>query len=468
MNMLANILRTGILAASAALPENAVIANVVFASSMQILIAVGYSIIFTIVTASYRVLSTREAMQDPSSVKDVEFYADDDINGELELESDHEERPKHVRRSRLLLLRDLRDKLQGEADRLASHIFLQRGELSHKPIETATDASCDENFSVSSHDEIVMAKQEPVTPHFNTVAPAFTNHTHDRADTAFEDNTEINIYSDVYALGISLFIMHYCLDAASMNPTLFLLIGLTILALKDEICVSRDEVNYGKQDESLIFVKGLSVSAFLLIVAAQICILVGIARVPTYHTSARDGGILQVPAPDTVLEMILAVFFPMLAPGTLYFIRRRKSANHVSRLLRTALPCTVIVALWFITCFGAMNEQIRTKLGVESVNVTIATFTQIDNAQLPVLLVAPFFKVPALLCIISCCLSGKTIDIVCSLALIFYVKQYNAVRDGEMHQMLLMGLIFAAFAWSMCTLRYWKWFTLYITNFFSR
>jgi hypothetical protein len=104
----------------------------------------------------------------------------------------------------------------------------------------------------------------------------------------------------------------------------------------------------------------------------------------------------------------------MLAPGALYFIRRRKSANHVSRLLRTALPCTVIVALWFITCFGTMNEQIRTKLGAESVNVTIATFTQIDNAQLPVLLVAPFLKVPALLCIISCCLSGKTIDSVFS------------------------------------------------------
>ena len=513
--MLANILRTGIMAASAALPENNVIANVVFASSLQILIAVGYFIIYTIVTATYRVLSTQEAMHDPSYQKDVDFDIEHDIDGDLgEIDLGYNDQSKQAHRARLPGLRYLRDKLHSEADRLASHIFSQRGGWFHKPVENVTESSIDDNFSVTSHDEdnidntavnkplcktvILPARgEDDAADNSKKVVPIYTGEseytrdeystrkknekkinavrgekyssdtTNDLPERPFGDEHASNIYSDVYALGISVFIIHYCLDAASMNPTMFLLIGLTILAFKDQLRVSREDP-MSERIEEIPLVRALSISAFLLIVAAQICILVGISRVPTYHTAARDGGILQVPAPRTVLEFFMAIIFPLLAPVSLHFIRRRKSANHISLLVRTALPCTVLMALWFITCFGAMNEQIRTKLSVDSVNITINTLTQIDDTQLPTLLIAPFLKVPALLCLLSCCLSGKTVDMVCSLAFIFYAKQYNAVRDEKMRQMLLIGLIFAVFAWSMCTLRYWRWLMLYITKSFSR
>jgi hypothetical protein len=483
--MLANILRTGILAASAALPENAAIANVVFASSMQILIAVGYFLIFTIVTATYRVLSAREAMHDPSSITDVDFDSED------ELELNFDERHSKVKKSRLQILRNLRDNLHREADRLASNLFSKKVGWSQTPV--TTEEPEDDNFSVISNDETSLDNKADTKPLCNSVrlpieAADTSNHskkivpesypmpytggepshTHDHAKTYIEDETEVNIFSEVYALGICVFIMHYCLDAASMNPTLFMLLGLTILAMKDEVRVSREDVGNGKADQALILIRGLSICAFFLIVGAQICIIVGIARVPSYHAATRDGGILKVPAPSTVLEICLAMIFPLICPGALHFIRRRTRANDVSRLLHTALPCTVIVALWFITCFGAMNDQIRDRLGVSSVNTTITALTTIDDKQIPTLLIAPFFKVPALLCIISCCLSGKTIDIVCSLALIFYVKQYTIVRDTEMRQMLLMSLIFTSFAWTMCTLRYWRWLMLWITNLFAR
>jgi hypothetical protein len=362
---------------------------------------------------------------------------------------------------------------------------------SENPIQNISQASVDDNFSVTSHDETILDDKKDIQPLCNSVgvpiktadpleyspknvksshipySGAGRSYTHDLTDTSFGENEVVNVYSDVYALGICVFIMHYCLDAASMNPTLFLLLGLTMLAMKDQARVSHEDVGCGKADQPLMLVRGLSVSAFLLIIAAQICIIVGIARVPTYHAASRDGGILKVPAPSTVLEICLAMIFPMLCPVALHFIRRRTRANDVSRLLRTALPCTVIVALWFITCFGVMNEHIRDRLGVSSVNTTVTALTSIDNKQIPTLMISPFFKVPALLCIISCCLSGKTIDIVCSLALIFYVKQYNIVRDREMRQMLLMSLIFAVFAWTMCTLRYWRWLMLRITSYFT-
>ena len=507
--MLANFLRISILAASAALPENAAIANVVFASSLQILIAVAYFIVFTVVTATFRVLSSHEAIRNPSVAQEMDFDLAYNSDGDLH-ESENQNKKKHVRQSRLQVLRNLRDSLHQEADRLASHLFLQRTVKLNNLDEGAREANCDDNFSITSQDETTMINESLAKPisskekTSNESQDDIVNELDNKSvmisssykggiflsedridrkkvqkDESFDlpstkindsgyENTTFNVYSDVYAFGFSVFIMHYCLDAASMNPTMFLLIGLTILALKDELQVSREELNYGKLDESLTLVRALSVSAFLLISAAQICVLVGIARVPTYHTAARGGGIFEVPAPSTVLEILLATILPLSAPGALHFIKRRQNVNMLSGLLRTALPCTVLVALWFITCFGAMNEQIRDRLGVASVNISVTALTSVDEKQLPTLLLAPFFKVPALLCIISCCLSGNTIDIVCSLALIFYAKQHIAVRDGEMQQMLLMGLIFASFAWSMCTLRHCNWLMVYTTKVFSR
>jgi hypothetical protein len=519
--MLANILRTAILAASAALPENAPVVNVVFASSIQIVIAVAYFFVYTMVTAAYRVLSTREAMHDPAMQREVVFNVDDGLDDEDMSEYD-DSFHKPVARSKLQALRDLRDALHREADRFASRVFLSHAGLSQQPVVNLREISCDDGFSESSQNSqpekkprveaekdffsrrdkgttLPHAKSETSTeggvselqvagvfPDANVsqvrdscektvcetqnarVETKETSRAHHYTPSNFVpnepvDGASVHVYSEVYALGLSVFIIHYCLDAASMNPTMFLLIGLTVLALKDELRKSDATL-----DEILTLVRALSVAAFLLMVAAQICMLVGIARVPTYHTFARDGGILQVPAPATVLEIILAIVMPLHAPLSLYLIGRRRSAQHVSRLVRTAMPCTVLVALWFITCFGAMNDQIRNKLGVESVNVTVTALTTIDDKQIPMLLFAPFLKVPALLCIISCCLSGKTIDIVCAMALTFYAKQHNAVRDGEMQQMLVVALIFAAVSWTMCTLRYWSWLMQHITRFFDR
>jgi hypothetical protein len=516
--MLANILRTAILGVSAALPENAPVANVVFASSMQIVIAVAYFCVYTMVTATYRVLSTREAMHDPAVPRELNLNMDDDSDDEDYDDNSH----KPVARSKLQALRDLRDALRREADRFTSRVFLSHAGLSQHTDVDLRDVSCHDTFSessqnsgsemkprVESHKDFHVRRGRGPTPSNKKretsiegsvselqVAGVFpdenvchvrdsseatvgetqnvqveikeTSRAHHYTPSNFVhnepvDDASVHVYSEVYALGVSVFIIHYCLDAASMNPTMFLLIGLTMLALKDELRKSDATL-----DEMLTLVRALSVAAFLLIVAAQICMVVGVVRVPTYHTFARGGGILQVPAPATVLEILLAMVLPLHAPLSLHLIGRRRSAQHVSRLVRTAMPCTILVALWFITCFGTMNDQIRNKLGVESVNVTVTELTTIDDKQIPLLLLAPFFKVPALLCIISCCLSGKTIDIVCALALIFYTKQHIAVRDGEMQQMLVVALIFAAFAWTMCTLRYWSWLMLYITRFFDR
>jgi hypothetical protein len=265
------------------------------------------------------------------------------------------------------------------------------------------------------------------------------------------------IYTDVYGLGFAAFVLHYTMDCSSMQPTLFLLIGLTVLGTRDVSCIALSVAD-NILPQTTLFTRALTVFSFILLVSAQICMLVGIVRVPSYHADARDGSVTEVPAPETVLEHFLARVLPILAPLALYMVSKRTSvAADVSKTLRRAMPTTVLIALWFITCFGAMSEKIRTAVGAISVNATVAELAETDvavNMQLPLLIFSPFVKIPSLLAIVSCCLTRKTMDVVAALCIVFYAKQLHVVREIEMRQMLCCAFVFACLAWFCLTIRY--------------
>jgi hypothetical protein len=200
--------------------------------------------------------------------------------------------------------------------------------------------------------------------------------------------------------------------------------------------------------------------------------LVGIVRVPSYHADARDGSITEVLAPVTVLEHFLARVLPILAPLALYMVSKRTSvASDVAKTLRRAMPTTVLISLWFITCFGAMSERIRMAVGAISVNATVTELSETDvavNMQIPLLILSPFVKIPALLAIVSCCLTRKTMDVVAALCIVFYAKQLYVVRELEMRQMLFCAFVFACLAWFSLTLRYCTPVVRYVAAFFDK
>jgi hypothetical protein len=265
------------------------------------------------------------------------------------------------------------------------------------------------------------------------------------------------IYTDVYGLGFAAFVLHYTMDCSSMQPTMFLLIGLTILGARDVSTIATSVVD-NVLPQATLFTRALTVISFILLVIAQICMILGIVRVPTYHTDARDGSVTLVPAPQTILEHCLARVLPMLAPFALYMVSKKTGVvSDVAKTLRRAMPTTVLMAMWFITCFGAMSDQIRNAVGAISVNATVAELSVTDvaiNMQLPLLILSPFVKIPALLAIVSCCLTRKTMDIVAALCIVFYAKQLYVVRDREMLQMLNVAFMCACMAWFCLTLRY--------------
>jgi hypothetical protein len=225
---------------------------------------------------------------------------------------------------------------------------------------------------------------------------------------------KINAFAEMYGLGFSIFVVFYCIDCASMQPAFCMLVGITVLSLRDCVRIT-DPLLVSHEAVETNLVKAATIVAFMLALAAQICVAVGIGRVPSYHAPLRDGSILSVPAPATLLDTLLAVVFPICAPLLLHFISKRQNVPRLQSMVRNALPTTMLIALWFLTSLGTMKDELRATLGVTSVNQTLDELFKGDHVQAPVAIFAPFFKIPAVLAVVSCCISGKSVDILTSL-----------------------------------------------------
>jgi hypothetical protein len=285
-----------------------------------------------------------------------------------------------------------------------------------------------------------------------------------------------DIYTDVYGLGFAAYVLHYTIDCASIQPTGFLLIGLTLLSARDVALLSSSERDDSAVSTTTLFTRALTVVSLMLLVVAQIFMVMGIVRVPTYYTDARDGGVTMISAPQSILEHLLAQVFPLLAPLFLFIASRKRHLSRrpiasISHVFRRAMPITVCIALWFITCFGAMSDKIRNAVGALSVNATVAELSESDvtiDMHLSLFILSPFVKTPALMSVISCCLSRNTMDITSTLAVVFYAKQLHSVRDTPMLQMISVALMCSIAAWLSCITRYCKPLIRAVASFFER
>jgi hypothetical protein len=263
-----------------------------------------------------------------------------------------------------------------------------------------------------------------------------------------------NVYTEVYALGFAVFVFSYSIDSTNMQAGCTLLLGLAVLALLDLLRVL-DPLLQDNTSSNTQLLRAMCVTAFMLMLAAQICAFVGIARVPSYHAASRDGFAMHIPAPATLLDSMLAIVFPLLAPIMLYPICKRDNVHRLQPMLRAALPTTVFVAAWFLSLFATMDAELRETFGVDaSLDASVERVLAGDRVELPVVLLAPLLKIPAVLALISCCIAGKSIDVLTALGLVFYVKQKGIVKESAMQDMLVISTIFASCAWTLTTLRY--------------
>lgn len=351
------------------------------------------------------------------------------------------------------------------------------GTIHSKPIyaagalkDSAQETSTDMEAAGAKHDK----QQKPPTQPLPVAAtamqndgfggPAFSRPELPFAEPAIQEvagqfatmptHDKINAFAEMYGLGFSMFVVFYCIDCASMQPAFCMLVGITVLSFRDCVRIT-DPLLVSHEAVETNLVKATTIIAFMLALAAQICVAVGIGRVPSYHSPLRDGSILKVPAPATLLDTLLAIVFPICAPLLLHFVSKRQNVPRLQSMVRNALPTTMLIALWFLTSLGTMKDELRATLGVSSVNQTLDELFKGDRVQAPVAIFAPFFKIPAVLAVVSCCISGKSVDILTSLSLIFFTKQKGLVRERAMIDMLVVAVVFSAWAWALASLRYW-------------
>ena len=522
--MLPHLVRSALFCVCSLIPENTVVANVAFQSSLQIVVATVYLLCYACGKVLMRVLCSSELVKDPA----IDRYDDLDLDAldnhgptvAAEPPASTWARVQHARRrfknrvralsSRILLdpgarvgaqdveamervgsigastLSDLEewdsDEAAANAPNAAAGVRptprrpgserMPIGVVHDKPVYAAnehtllpTDPQADiAPVAAAAANAPAPRLAQPVPlkpPSTPAVEPAFFLPFAEPALRSvaseaglFAQKERAHAYAEVYGLGFAIFVVFYCIDCASMQPAFCLLVGITALALRDMVRIT-DPLLVAHESVETNLVKAVSVFSFMLALAAQICVAVGIGRVPSYHAPLRDGSVLRVPAPATILDVMLAVVFPICAPLLLHFISKRQNVPRLQSMVRSALPTTMLIALWFLTSLGTMKDELRTTLGVASVNQTLDELFRGDRVQAPVAIFAPFFKIPAVLALVSCCISGKSLDILTSLSLVFFVKQKGLVKEGPMVDMLVVATVFAAFAWTFASLRYW-------------
>jgi hypothetical protein len=515
--MIATLLRSTLLCVSSLIPENSPLDSVVFRSSVQILLSVFYFALFTTVSIMIRVLMSRRALDNPTDVghadvghdperaegdrktnrhDEVVFDDSDDdsvsISYAPQLTKANASRRKRMRDSGITVLTRV-----GRKVRQMASVLVVGPEGAHKggasyvrhhvpsvddPLSGMSDsASGDE---LDSGAGVQFARALRVAAKKQNVGDEKQNVDDDRATdkvvsvapqegvddtpsgsyslTYVQAAAMDDIYTDVYGIGFAAYVLHYTIDCASIQPTAALLIGLTLLSARDVALISDAAHMDDSVPQTTLFTRALTIFSFMLLLVAQVCMIMGIVRVPTYYTDARDGGITMIPAPQSILENLLAWVFPLIAPLFLFFVSRKRSQRRqpvpsVSTVFRRAMPITVCIALWFITCFGAMSDRVRNAVGALSVNATVAELSMTDvtiDMHLSLMVFSPFVKTPALMSVISCCLSRKTMDITTALAVVFYAKQLHAVRDAKMLEMINVALICSCIAWFSCIIRY--------------
>ena len=530
--MIATLLRSTLLCVSSLIPENSPLDSVVFRSSVQIILSVFYLALFSTVSIVIRVLMSRSALNNPTDIghSDVGHDPEKAFNngkvghGQVVFDGDSDDSsvvmsyaaPSTIGNTRVAPGRKRGSssgitvlKRVGRKVRHMASVLVVGSEGAHQ-LETprvrrnepsvddpssgmsdsVSDDELDDGAGVrhvrglrgvsrptkkqNTGDALGADNVLPVVPNDKSCDDSLSDShllTYDQSRFGMDD-----IYTDVYGLGFAAYVLHYTIDCASIQPTSFLLIGLTLLSGRDVALISESVRLDDSMPQTTLFTRALTIFSFMLLVVAQICMVMGIVRVPTYYTDARDGGITMIPAPQSILEHLLARVFPLLAPLFLFLVsrkrcQRRQPVPSISKVFRRAMPITVCIALWFITCFGAMSDRIRNAVGALSVNTTVAELSETDvtiDMHLSLMILSPFVKTPALMSVISCCLSRNTMDITSALAVVFYAKQLHSVRDVEMLQMISVALTCSFVAWVSCIIRYCNPLVRMVASFFER
>lgn len=266
----------------------------------------------------------------------------------------------------------------------------------------------------------------------------------------FEDiPDEINVYTDVYMLGMGIFVLFYCVDLTAFVPSVMFLVGLTAASARDVANILRASP---VQTDKVIFNRGLVLIAFLLSVCATLCALASI------NNQQKDTW-AQIYGTGSLLTFVLSFVLPVIAPALVMAVQPKTCP---STAVKQAMPFVALTAAWFIAFYLAIRGRVQTIFNNDAFEIIINGTSDItiwndlstDKASIPYIMLGPMVKIPVTILVMSAIINRQNIDVLTPLALILYTKEYyNISSSSSLHttnskQWLLAALTLASAAYT--------------------
>jgi hypothetical protein len=272
----------------------------------------------------------------------------------------------------------------------------------------------------------------------------------------YEDTPdEINVYTDVYMLGLGIFVLFYCIDLTAFIPSVMFLVGLTAASTRDVVKILRGS---SVHSEKIMFNRGLVMIAYLLSVCATLCAFASIIQL-------QQDSWPQIYGSFSLLTFVLSFVLPVMAPALIMAVQPK---TQPSTAIKQAMPFVALTAAWFIGFYLAIRGRVQTIVNSEAAfeiivngtsEITILNDLSTDKASVPYIMLGPIVKIPVTILIMSAIINRQNIDVLTPLALILYTKEYynisssSTLHDNISKQWLLGALSLATAAYAAAVAR---------------
>ena len=248
---------------------------------------------------------------------------------------------------------------------------------------------------------------------------------------------DINVWVEIYALGLATFVIFYCIDMITLIPSMMFLIGIVFASFSDILKMLDVETRSATVSDESSTARTLSILSFIIMLFSLLSMYMATTQMDEEEWKRAYGD-------HSWMEFVLSFVIPFLAPLLLMFSRKPKVT---SRTIARASPFAVWTALWYVICF------VSSGLGDTTSQFLSQTETQrLSNVLWIVIL--PLVKGCATVAFVSASLNCKNLDLLVCLGINLFAKEYAFEKHSTCAPAIMAGLILSVIAFVFCCLRY--------------
>lgn len=244
----------------------------------------------------------------------------------------------------------------------------------------------------------------------------------------------INVYTEIYGLGMIMYVVFYVSDMLSFVPSYMFLVGLTLNSLLGFSALVEMQK---KSISSEMAVKRLST------IAAAVCLNASLISMGIGMTKINEDLWTAEYYNNTLLDNVLSFVLPLVAPLGLNLVPEPKLTDVT---ITRAIPLTGMIAVWYVMSCLAYEDD-----NIENVKKLFDT-----GKHWPWIIALTFAKSASTIAIISACLHSMSLDIACMLGLVLFAKEIPLSSQHSYHASVIAALVFCVVALVLRMIRHCK------------